>query len=149
MSHYLTNFTLVLGILVSTGLKSQAQNTVEKSASTLHVNQDPRLDDLIARRIEFNKRLSVSSQGFRILIYSGKQRQAAYSAQGLFKRSYPDQETYLTYAFPNFRVTAGDYKTKEDASRMLTELEKLLNDQSLLIVPQKIDLTKVIDQDAQ
>ncbi len=149
MIKHIAYFTLCLGILAVTGSKGQAQTTSERPSTPLQVNQDPRLDDIIAKRIEFNKRLAVSSQGYRILIYSGKQRQAAYSAQGLFKRAYPEQETYLTYAFPNFRVTAGDYKNKEDASRMLTELERLLNDQSLLIVPQKIDLTKVIDQDAQ
>ncbi len=131
--------------LLAPGLAS----AISHPSANLELDQDPRLDVLIEKRIEFNKKLSLSPQGYRIVLYSGKVRQMAYAAQEHFKRSYPGQEAYLTYAFPNFKITAGDYKSKEQATQMLNELKSVFSDQPLLIVPQKIDLSKAYEPEQQ
>ena len=113
-----------------------------QSEKNLQIIQDPRLEEIINKRIEYNKKLAESPQGFRILIYSGNQRQDAYDAQNKFKRAYPDLEAYLGYAFPNFKVMAGDFKSKDDATEVATDLEKIFQGSALLVVPEKIDLSK-------
>jgi len=122
---------------------------VVRSEPNLQLNEDARLTLVIKKRVEFNKKLASIPQGYRIVLYSGRIRLLAYNAQERFKRAYPEQEAYLTYAFPNFKITAGDYKTKEQAALMLNEIKALYPDQILLIVPQKIDLTKTYEPDQQ
>jgi len=122
---------------------------VVRSEPNLQLNEDARLTLVIKKRVEFNKKLASIPQGYRIVLYSGRIRLLAYNAQERFKRAYPEQEAYLTYAFPNFKITAGDYKTKEQATLMLNEIKALYPDQILLIVPQKIDLTKTYEPDQQ
>ena len=115
----------------------------------LQLNEDARLTLIINKRVEFNKKLSSTPQGYRIVLYSGRIRQLAYNAQERFKREYSEQEAYLTYVFPNFKITAGDYKTKEQAVLMRNEIKALFPDQILLIIPQKIDLTKAYEPEQQ
>lgn len=141
----LLSFNSLKAQVKTDGLAVQATG----SEPNLQLNEDARLTLIINKRIEFNKRLGSTPQGYRIVLYSGRVRQLAYTAQERFKRAYPEQEAYLTYAFPNFKITAGDYKTKEQAGLMLNEIKTLYPDQILLIVPQKIDLTKAFEPDQQ
>lgn len=145
-----------LGIVFSTHciqaqIKSVSKDQTQQvnTESGLQVNEDARLTAIVNKRIEFNKKLALSPLGYRIVIYSGRVRQLAYAAQEKFKRAYPEQEAYLTFAFPNFKITAGDYKSKEQATQVLGDLKKLFPEQILLIVSQKIDLTKSVETEPQ
>lgn len=154
-------FLVILAAICTSGLTLKAQTAasqqpsamlpviITEGAGNLEISQDPRLDVVMNKRIEFNRKLALSPQGFRIVLYSGRVRQDAYAIQEKFKRAYPDQEAYLTFAFPNFKINAGDYKSREQALQMLSALKDLFADQSLLIVPQKIDLLKAYEPDVQ
>jgi len=128
-------FLLLLGF---TGLVVHA-----RAQGHLVVIQDPALDEVLARRIEYNKKAASSSQGYRILIYSGGQRQDAYNAQMKFRNTFTDKEAYLSYQFPNFKVMAGDFRSREDAVKAASDLKAMFPGESLLIIPQKIDVTKL------
>jgi len=125
-------------VLCFTGLFAHA-----RAQGHLVIIQDPALDEVLARRIEYNKKAAVSSQGFRILIYSGSQRQDAYNAQMKFRNTYTDKEAYLSYQFPNFKVMAGDFRSRDDAAKAASELKTMFPGESLLIIPQRIDVTKL------
>jgi hypothetical protein len=57
------------------------------------VTKDPQIDSLIARRLELNRAgitgNNVTLSGFRVQIFSGLDRQVAYSEQAKFKARYP------------------------------------------------------------
>jgi hypothetical protein len=107
------------------------------------VVKDPLIDTLIARRPTLNKISSESEEtasGYRVQIFFGSNRQAAYSAQAKFQEQFPEYRTYISYTEPNFRVQAGDFRTRLEAQKLLNELTN--NFTSLFILPGKINPPK-------
>ena len=81
-----------------------------------------------------------SANGFRVQIYFGSNRQAAYNAQEKFKEEYPELHTYITYSEPNFRVHAGDFRTRLEAEKLQKEITDMFP--ILFIIPEKINPPK-------
>lgn len=67
---------------------------------------------------------STKVSGFRVQIYSGNNRNDAYSAQARFRRIYPNINTYLSYTQPNYRVKVGDFAQRAQAQSLMQELKK-------------------------
>ncbi len=93
---------------------------------SLTINQDERLDELVRRHIEINKKQD-GIQGYRIRIFSQSgqtARQNANTARAEFFNKYPDVETYLDWDPPNFRVYIGDFRTRSEALKMQREINR-------------------------
>ena len=82
-----------------------------------------------------------TSDGFRIQIFSGSNRKAAYNVQAKFQDKHPQVHTYLTYREPNFKVHVGDFRSRLEAEKMVDELKTSFTD--LFIVNEKINATKL------
>ena len=109
----------------------------------VEVVKDPLIDTLIARRPYLNKTISggdASSSGFRLQIYFGSNRQAAYDAQAKFTNEFPETPTYVSYVEPNFKVQVGDFRTRLEAQKLESELNGMFS--SFFIIPTKINLPK-------
>ncbi len=92
------------------------------------VTIDPQIDSLIARRLELNRvgvsGNSVTLSGFRVQIFSGLDRELAYSEQAKFKARYPGISTYISYTQPNYKLRVGDFRTRLEAEKLMNELKK-------------------------
>ncbi|HQS04650.1 MAG TPA: SPOR domain-containing protein [Daejeonella sp.] len=92
------------------------------------VTKDPQIDSLIARRLELNRAgltgNNVTLSGFRVQIFSGLDRQIAYSELAKFKARYPAISTYISYTQPNYRLSVGDFRTRLEAEKLMNELKK-------------------------
>jgi hypothetical protein len=110
----------------------------------VEVVKDPLIDTLIARRPYLNKTLpggaDVSASGYRLQIFFGSSRQAAYDAQAKFMNDFPEIPTYISYIEPNFKVQVGDFRTKLEAQKLQSELNGMFN--TLFIIPAKINPPK-------
>ncbi|WP_183566981.1 SPOR domain-containing protein [Mucilaginibacter sp. SP1R1] len=110
----------------------------------VEVIKDPLVDTLIAKRFELNNASGVStafsSNGYRVQIFSGSNRKAAYSAQAKLQDQYPDLRTYIIYNEPNFKVRAGDFRTRLEAQKLMQELQSSFP--SLFIIAEKINPPK-------
>jgi hypothetical protein len=109
----------------------------------VEVVKDPLVDTLIARRPSLNKNIVTgeeSTNGYRVQIFFGSNRQAAYNAQAKFKNDYPEIRTYITYTEPNFKVQVGDFRTRLEAQKLENELNQQFS--SLFIISQKINPPK-------
>ena len=110
----------------------------------VEVVKDPLIDTLIARRPYLNKTISssgeASSNGFRLQIYFGSSRQAAYDAQAKFMNDFPEIPTYISYIEPNFKVQVGDFRTRLEAQKLQSELNGMFS--SFFIIPTKINPPK-------
>jgi hypothetical protein len=109
----------------------------------VEVVKDPLIDTLIARRPYLNKTIlssEANSNGFRVQIYFGSSRQAAYDAQAKFMNEFPETPTYISYVEPNFKVQVGDFRTRLEAQKMQNELNGMFS--SLFIIPAKINPPK-------
>jgi hypothetical protein len=109
----------------------------------VEVVKDPLIDTLIARRPYLNKTIlpaEETANGYRVQIFFGSNRQAAYDAQAKFMNEYPEIKTYISYVEPNFRVQVGDFRTRLEAQKLQNELNGMFT--SLFIIPGKINPPK-------
>jgi hypothetical protein len=112
---------LTLIILFSAGL------TFAQNQGKVTVVKDALIDSLIARRITLNKLASnngtpILVSGYRVQVFFGTNRKEAYNEQARFKSIYPELNTYLSYTQPNYRVKVGDFRTRAEAQKLMTEL---------------------------
>ena len=120
--------------------------TFGQERGKVEVIKDSRIDTLIAKRFSLKgtaavkSNASFSSNGYRVQIYSGSNRNAAYDAQAKFQNKYPEQRTYITYNEPYFKVHAGDYRTRLEAEKIMQQLKG--NFTSLFIISEKINPSK-------
>jgi septal ring-binding cell division protein DamX len=114
-------FTSVFLLLISfTQHKLNAQNKTDKS---------PQIKKLIAKKRAFNKSYGY---GYRIQIYYGNETKAK-SILSKFKVTFPNVYTKLDYDKPDWKVQAGNYKTKLEADKaLLTFSEKF---SGLIVIP--------------
>ena len=101
-------------------------NIAHAQSGKVEITKDPKIDVLIARRLELSKNGQSASQinGFRIQIYSGSERQVAYTEQSRFKSLYPQVFTYLNYIQPNYKVQIGDFRTRMDAEKFMNTIKQ-------------------------
>jgi hypothetical protein len=114
----------------------------------LEIIKDPRIDTLAARRVELNKVVGVDAgavNGYRVQIYTGPNRKEAYNAQAKFQEEFPDIRTYVVYSEPNFKVRAGDFRTRMEAEKMQDDLKKWFN--GMFIITEKINPPKLDNTD--
>lgn len=112
----------------------------------VEVIKDARIDTLAARRFNLkgNRTASVvyanSSYGYRVQIYSGSNRKEAYDVQARFSDTHQGMRTYITYVEPNFKVRAGDFRTRLEAEKEMQDLRGKFT--SLFIIEGKINPPK-------
>ena len=113
-------------------------NLAHAQSGKVEITKDPKIDVLIARRLELSKNGQSASQinGFRIQIYSGSERQVAYTEQSRFKSLYPQVFTYLNYIQPNYKVQVGDFRTRMDAEKFMNAIKQ--NFSSAFIFPAQV-----------
>lgn len=127
-------YLLAVAIFVMAGNSLHAQNKLVK------VQTDAALDSLVERNIEANKSAN-GIQGYRVQIFFGSERKGAQDAKTKFLQMMPDEEVYLIYQQPYFKVRVGDYRTKLEAEAVY---RKVLPDfEKVFIIPDKINLPKL------
>ena len=118
---------------------------VAQTRGRVEVVKDARIDTFAARRTDLNKTGGVADgvtvNGFRVQIFTGENRKDAYSAQGKFLEEFPDIRTYIIYNEPNFKVRAGDFRTRMEAEKLQEELKKWFT--GTFIISEKINPPKL------
>ncbi|MBK9402668.1 MAG: SPOR domain-containing protein [Bacteroidetes bacterium] len=124
---YLWPMRLLLLIILFVPCQLFAQpGTIEKQA-----------DELVDRHKRVNA-AKMSMPGYRIQIYFGSDRTKAQEIRADFLINYPDMPAYLIYQQPNFKVRAGDFRTRLEASGFLNKLDTRFK--SAFIVPDEVKL---------
>jgi hypothetical protein len=124
--------------------------SIAQTRGKVQVVRDPLFDTLLTRRAELNKGLGnsgnggggiyTSSFGYRVQIYNGSNRTAAYNAQAKFNTEFPDMRTYISYREPNFKVRAGDFRSRLEAEKIREQLKPWFS--VMFIVSEKINPPK-------
>ncbi|MFD2873709.1 SPOR domain-containing protein [Mucilaginibacter ximonensis] len=132
-----------IAMFVATTARAQTRGTVD-------LVKDPRIDTLAARRASLKVAgghatvaggYSTTGYGYRVQIYNGTSRKEAYDAQARFNNEHQSMRTYISYAEPNYKVRAGDFRTRLEAEKLLQELKGKFA--SLFIIPGKINPPKI------
>lgn len=115
-------------LLTAIGLTTLAQ-----SKGTVTVVKDPKIDTIIAKRLQLNKKEVtgtvravgpiVTQMGYRVQIYYGSDRRVIFKEQARFRSLYPNLMTYVTYKEPNYYLRVGDFRTRMEAQKLMAELK--------------------------
>lgn len=111
---------------------------------TVTVIKDPKIDVLIARRIQLERESSgtsrITAEGYRVQVFSGSDRSQAYQEQAEFKTLYPSLNTYISYAQPNYKLRVGDFRTRLEAEKFMNQIRETYP--SLFIFQERINLSR-------
>ena len=130
-------------------------NTFAQERGKVQVVAPPLFDTLLAKRAALNNGAAGSSSGgggsaatysssygYRVQIYSGSSRGAAFNAQAKFNKEFPEMRTYIIYREPNFKVRAGDFRSRIEAERMKEQLKAWFP--VMFIISEKINPPKTV-----
>jgi len=137
-------------VLILLNLYTHAQTTPTPTRGRLEIIKDSRIDSLIAHRYtagKGGKRSTnsnyISAYGYRVQFYSGPNRKEAFNAQNRLLQMHPELRTYINYKEPNFKVKAGDFRSRLEASKLIQDLKGIFS--SLFIISEKINPPKLAD----
>lgn len=85
------------------------------------INQDKHISVLLDLKKEMNKN-ETSSERYKIQVYSGN-RSGAYEAQKEFSSSFGGWYPSIQYETPNFKIWAGNFRTRLEADRALKRIK--------------------------
>lgn len=111
-------------------------NTAVKINTPVSDNTKP-LDEKLALISEKNKTIKYT-QGYRILLYSGNEKDIAERARATVLEVYPDSRPEVKYIQPNFKVKVGEFYDRIEAQLMLIRLKEFFP--SALVVQEKINI---------
>jgi hypothetical protein len=92
-------------------------------AQSSQVQTEAKVNQLIAKKAEYNRLSNGEQDGYRIKIHFGVDRDKAEAIRAKFATRFIDYETKLDYQQPNFVVLVGDYKTKLEAFESLKKIQ--------------------------
>jgi len=106
--------SLLTFMLTSTYCFSQQANVT--------INQDKHITVLLDLKKEMNKN-ETDSDRYKIQVYSGN-RSGAYEAQKEFSSSFGGWNPSIQYETPNFKIWAGNFRTRLEADRALKKIKR-------------------------
>lgn len=86
------------------------------------VNETPNISQLVDKHIELN-RATPTIDGWRIQLFATTDRSKLEGARGTFINRYPNIPVDWVHASPWYRLRAGAFATKLEATRMLNSLK--------------------------
>ena len=136
--------------LLLLNLYTYAQTLPAPTRGHLEIIKDSRIDSLIAHRYTVGKGGSkastgnfISAYGYRVQFYSGPNRKEAFNAQNRLLQMHPELRTYINYKEPNFKVKAGDFRSRLEAAKLIQDLKGVFS--SMFILSEKINPPKLAD----
>jgi hypothetical protein len=117
------------------------QPGVSSGVMGVHYQTEPGITKLLDNHKRINA-ASVEMEGFRIQIYAGGDQGLANESRADFLASFSKQNmpVYQTWQPPHFRVRVGDFRTRPEALRELSNVRKIFPD--AFVVGDKIKLNK-------
>jgi len=91
------------------------------------VKETPAITQLVEKHIEIN-RMTQTIDGWRIQLFATTDRSKLEGARSTFKNRYPNIPVDWVHASPWYRLRAGAFSTKLDATRMLNSLKIYYSD---------------------
>ena len=114
-------FIAIYALLFSgIGLAQDGMKT-QHPEGKITINQDPRIEKLIAYNSELNK--TNSEKRFRIQIYNGT-LEGAEVAEREFLEKFDEISSNISFETPNYKVRVGKFRNRLEADRYLMKVRK-------------------------
>lgn len=108
-------------LLILTTLMVYGQND---NQGIISINSDPRIDELVKLHVAYNKAFPFMP-GYRIQIFMDSGNEALSKAEEVketFNEKYKDNNAYLIFVAPYYRVRVGDFRTRLEAEKFLQRI---------------------------
>ena len=84
--------------------------------------------------------VKINKPGFRVQVYVGKDRDEASRIKGICLNLKKEEDAYLDYDRPNYRVKVGNFLNREDAKILYKDLKRRFPE--AMIVPDQVTVIK-------
>jgi len=112
-------FTVALFICAAAAAQAQ-------TLGTIHVEQHPQVEELLRKHVAYNSR-NPKIDGYRIRIYrdnSSNARGRSETIETSFNQRFPEIPTYRGYDNPYFKVSVGDFRSKDEAMKFFARIKR-------------------------
>lgn len=92
--------------------------------STFELSDNRRIDSLLDTLHHYNAKIR-SVKGFRLQVFTGIDREQAMKTKETLYRVMPNEEVYVQFVQPTFKVKVGDYRNRYDAHQAALNLRPL------------------------
>ncbi len=128
-------FYLIIGFFFCHSLFAQTNDS-----TGIVVHKSDRLDQMMKKQFTgaTNKPVGATSQsskltnykvkrsGYRILVLNTNDRDLTYKTKGQLLGRYPNQQLYMVYQAPFFKLKMGDFVSRKEAENFRTEISKTI-----------------------
>lgn len=115
----------------------------QTKSGNIELIQDARVEHLVQKHKLLNEKIN-GIPGYRIQIFSESgtnSKNKATKVKDDFQQNFSDQEIYLLFQEPNYKVRVGDFRTQLDALGYLHKIQ--LSYPNAFIVNDKINFPKL------
>lgn len=112
----------------------------QKDLGSASVNQSIEIRNALSRHIVSNS--STKLQGYRVRIFFDSDRTARAKSEAIaagFSAQYPGIAVYRSHVSPYFKVTVGDFRTRDDAQRFANRLTNSGAYRTVFVVKEQIN----------
>ncbi|RYY71787.1 MAG: SPOR domain-containing protein [Chitinophagaceae bacterium] len=146
-------FMLLAGLLNSAVAQPATPAPSADSAiyGTVIVNKDRRIDILGEKMYAYNVGLAKnirSGKGYRLMLLSTNDRDAAMSLRSKLLQQYPDHKVYMAYQSPFIKLKMGNFVEKADAEKLKKQLlaQRLVTG-NIYVLPETIEIKPEPEED--
>lgn len=146
--NYRLHYTIVLlFLLISSGISAQSSsqkkeilqdlNSVVPGKGRVMVYEDESISQVLGRPVALPRTVYTNAEGtiqyykmrgYKIQAFSGNNQRTskneANRKQTLINNSFPELETVVLFDSPFWRLRVGNFQTREEAQKMMTELKE-------------------------
>ena len=131
-------------ILFAAFSPARAQKPADSIPGVATVIKDPRIDVLGKKMADYNDDVSMkvrSGKGYRLMVMSTSDRDAAMKLRSQLYQLFPDQKQYMSYQMPSIKIKFGNFEDKGDAEKMRKQLlDMKIVTNNIYVVPEMIEI---------
>jgi len=133
---YLIGFSTLLLAQTSDNPPEKNFDRVELQNGGIKIHEDAKITELMTKL----KDTPAPLNGYRVQLSFGK-KEEVNQLRIAFLQKYPEQLAYISYLQPNFRLRAGDFRTRMEAEQFKHEI--IMDYPNCYIVQDVIELPKL------
>lgn len=120
-----------------------------QDTSSVRIYKDPRLDLLVAKQVELNKKAYIENNrtgaGYRVLVINTNDRKKALDVKSRLMTDYPEHKTYLIYQSPYFKIQVGNFRDRKEAEALRKQILRIYPT-GVIVVPATVELKPERDE---
>lgn len=129
-------------------IEASTQISGVDAKENITIIKDPRVNKLVQKNREINEEVYLKTiknmSGYRLQVINTNDRNKAIAVKTRMLSDFPDENTYLIYHAPYFKIQMGNFRTREDAEELMKKVKRIYPS-GVFIVPSRVELKPTRD----